>query len=96
MLTNGVTTNHCLVKSHSGEVIAKFDYHSPSHIPNYLFMKRPIIMNILAEALLPGSLHMNKELIDFEQNDQTIKLIFKDGFTEEAEFLIGCDGADSN
>ncbi|MEH7440870.1 FAD-dependent monooxygenase [Bacillus sp. JJ1122] len=95
MLTNGVTTNHCYVKSHSGEVITKFDYHSPSHIPNYLFMKRSTIMNILAGALLPGSLHINKELIDFEQNVHTIKLNFKDGCTAEAEYLIGCDGADS-
>ncbi|WP_423407984.1 FAD-dependent monooxygenase [Heyndrickxia sp. MSNUG] len=95
MLTNGVTTNHCYVKSHSGEVIAKFDYHSPTHIPNYLFMKRSTLMNILAEALLPGSLHMNKELIDFEQNAHTIKLNFKDGCTAEAEYLIGSDGTDS-
>lgn len=95
IIANGVTTNHCLVKSHSGEVIAKFDYHSPSHIPNYLFMKRSTLMNILAEALLPGSHHMNKELIDFEQIAQTIKLNFKDGSTAEAEYLIGSDGSNS-
>ncbi|MEH7886174.1 FAD-dependent monooxygenase [Bacillus sp. JJ1609] len=95
MIANGVTSDQCMVKSHSGEIIANFDYHSPSHIPNYLFMKRSTLMKILTEALLPGSLRMNKELIDLEQIDQTIKLNFKDGSTAEAEYLIGSDGTDS-
>lgn len=95
MLANGMTTDHCLVKSDTGEVIAKFDYQSPSHIPNYLIMQRSVILKILTESLLPGTLHFNKELIDFKQNSQEIKLNFKDGSTAEAEYLIGSDGIES-
>ena len=95
IIANGVTADQCLVKSHSGDIIANFDYHSPSHIPNYLFIQRSVLLKILTEALLPGTLHFDKELIDFNQISQTIKLDFKDGSTADAEYLIGSDGTDS-
>jgi len=95
MIANGVTADQCLVKSHSGEIIANFDYHSPSHIPNYLFIQRSVLVKILTEAILPGTLHFDKELIDFTQISQTIKLHFKDGSTADAEYLIGSDGTNS-
>jgi FAD-dependent urate hydroxylase len=95
MSANGIATDHCFLKSDSGEVIAKFDYRSPSHIPNYLIIQRSIIYKILTEALLPGTLHFSKDLIDFSQNTKPITMSFRDGSTAEAEYLIGSDGTHS-
>ncbi|MBT2694942.1 FAD-dependent monooxygenase [Bacillus sp. ISL-55] len=91
---NGLDSDGCLLKSDSGKIIAEFDYHSPSHIPNYLFIHRSKLQRILTDALLPGSLHLDKHMIDFK-HDNTISLFFKDGTRIESDYLISCDGAAS-
>ena len=91
---NGLESDGCLLKSDSGNIIAEFDYHSPSHIPNYLFIHRSELQRILTDALLPGSLHLDKHMIDFK-HDNTISLFFKDGTSVESDYLISCDGAAS-
>lgn len=91
---NGLDSDGCLLKSDSGKIIAEFDYHAPSHIPNYLFIHRSELQRILTDALLPGSLHFDKHMIDFK-HDNTISLFFKDGTSVESDYLISCDGAGS-
>jgi FAD-dependent urate hydroxylase len=91
---SGLEADGCLLKSDSGNVIAEFNYHAPSHIPNYLFIHRSELQRILTDALLPGSLHLDKHLVDFT-HDKTITLFFKDGTSVETDYLISCDGAAS-
>ncbi|MBS8266010.1 hypothetical protein DYI25_16405 [Mesobacillus boroniphilus] len=91
---SGMDSDGCLLKSDSGNNIAEFAYHSPSHIPNYLFIHRSEFQRILTDALLPGSLHFDKHMIDFK-HDNTMTLFFKDGTSIETDYLISCDGAAS-
>ena len=92
---SGLDADGCLLKSDSGKIIAEFDYHAPSHIPNYLFIHRSELHRILTDALLPGSLHLDKHMIDFK-HDKTMTLYFKDGTLVESDYLISCDGAASS
>lgn len=91
---SGLDADGCLLKSDSGSTIAEFDYHSPSHIPNYLFIHRSELHRILSEALLPGSFHSEKHMIDFK-HDEAMTLFFDDGTSIESDCLISCDGAAS-
>jgi FAD-dependent urate hydroxylase len=90
----GLDSDGCLLKSDSGNIIAKFDYHAPSHIPNYLFIHRSELQRILTDALLPGSLHLDKHMTDFK-HEKIVTLFFKDGTSVESDYLISCDGAAS-
>ncbi|MBT2659435.1 FAD-dependent monooxygenase [Bacillus sp. ISL-45] len=90
----GLDADGCLLKSDSGSTIAEFDYHAPSHIPNYLFIHRSELHRILTDALLPGSLHFEKHMIDFKHGD-ALTLFFEDGTSIESDYLISCDGAAS-
>lgn len=92
---NGLVTDTCSLKADSGKVLATFDYQAPSHIPNYLFIQRSALHKILIKALIPGSLHLGKQMNDFTLDDQTIKLDFNDGTMAESDYLIGCDGGES-
>ncbi|CAM3909275.1 FAD-dependent monooxygenase [Mesobacillus thioparans] len=91
---NGLDADGCLLKSDCGNTIAAFNYHDPSHIPNYLFIHRSSLQKILLDALLPGSLHPKKHLIDFT-HDKVVTLFFKDGTSVDTDYLISCDGAAS-
>jgi FAD-dependent urate hydroxylase len=95
VLKSGIATDRCFLKSDSGEVIAEFDYHSPSHIPNYLFIRRSALIKILSDAIAPGTVHLDKSLKDFGEEDDEITLYFSDETTVSADYLIACDGADS-
>lgn len=90
----GLDSDGCLLKSDSGNIIAEFNYHAPSHIPNYLFIHRSELQRILTDALLPDSLHLDKHMIDFK-HDKIVTLFFKDGTSVESDYLISCDGAAS-
>ncbi|MBT2679077.1 FAD-dependent monooxygenase [Bacillus sp. ISL-35] len=94
LLAHGLDADACQLKSDFGNTIATFDYHAPSHIPNYLFIHRSSLQKILMDALLPGCLHLEKHLIDFTQG-QVVTLFFKDGTTVDSDYLISCDGASS-
>jgi FAD-dependent urate hydroxylase len=93
LLEKGLAADRCTLKSDSGAVIAEFDYQAPSHIPNYLFIQRSVLYRILTDALLPGTLHLDKHLVDIKWDSSIQKLYFKDGTFTEADFIIGCDGA---
>lgn len=95
ILKNGIATDKCLLKSDSGEVIAEFDYHSPSHIPNYLFVQRSALTKILLDAIAPETIRFNKELEDFYEEQDMVTLHFSDGTQESADYLIACDGTGS-
>ncbi|WP_210365723.1 FAD-dependent monooxygenase [Bacillus sp. REN3] len=96
LLSLGVATDTCTLKTETGKVIASFDYHSPSNIPNYLFIQRSVLHRVLTDALHPDSLHYGKQLSDFSQEgSKKVKLMFEDGTSEETDCLIGCDGGHS-
>ncbi|WP_079507165.1 FAD-dependent monooxygenase [Mesobacillus jeotgali] len=92
---NGLESDGCLLKSDLGNTIANFHYQPPAHIPNYLFIQRSSLQRLLLDALLPGSLHLEKHMTDFTDNG-AITLFFKDGTSAESDYLIACDGAASS
>lgn len=53
------------------------------------------LAEILTSALLPGTLHLGKELTGLEDRGQDVRLTFADGSTEIADFVIGADGVNS-
>lgn len=95
LLAKGLAADQCTLKTDSGKVLATFDYHAPSHIPNYLFIQRSELHRILTASLLPGTVKYAKRLNDFKQKEKKITLHFHDGSTAETDYLIGCDGGDS-
>lgn len=95
ILKHGIATDTCLLKSDSGEIIAEFDYRSPSRIPNYLFVQRSALTRILLAAIAPSTIHFNKGLGDFNEEQDMITLHFSDGTQETVDYLIACDGAGS-
>lgn len=92
---NGLESDACLLKSDFGNNIANFHYQPPTPIPNYLFIQRSVLQKILLDALLPGSLHLEKHVTDFT-DDEAVTLFFKDGTSAESDYLIACDGASSS
>lgn len=95
LLSSGITSDCCSLKSDSGQLITRFDYQGPDHIPNYLFIQRSVLYKMLADALVPGSLHFGKQLVDFSQDSKAVTLSFKDGSKAVADCLIACDGGNS-
>jgi FAD-dependent urate hydroxylase len=93
--SNGLESDGCLLKSDFGNTIANFHYQPPAHIPNYLFIQRSALQKILLDALLPGSLHLEKHITDFI-DDKAVTIFFNDGTMTETDYLIACDGAASS
>lgn len=91
----GRESDGCLLKSDTGNIIAEFDYHAPSHIPNYLFINRSVLQKTLIDALLPGTLHLDKHMVDFEKDNKN-RIFFEDRTTVDFDYLISCDGAASS
>lgn len=56
---------------------------------------RATLQKILASKVNKDHIHLNKELVRYEQNDQAISVFFEDGSSDVAYFLICADGLKS-
>ncbi len=56
---------------------------------------RAILHDILHDACPPNSVHLNKQLASFEENENGVIATFQDGTTAKGDILIGADGINS-
>lgn len=56
---------------------------------------RPDLYERMVAALPTGMLQVGRELVDFDQNDQEVRLRFADGEAASAALLVGADGINS-
>jgi 2-polyprenyl-6-methoxyphenol hydroxylase-like FAD-dependent oxidoreductase len=56
---------------------------------------RAILHDILHNACAPNSVHLNKRLASFEENENGVMATFQDGTTAKGDILIGADGINS-
>lgn len=53
---------------------------------------RPDLINILREAVSPGSIRMDARVVSIAQDDDGVTAVFGDGTREEYDLVVGCDG----
>ena len=58
----------------------------------YTTIKRSSLIKFLKDKLFSNLIRFNKTLETVEQNQNTIKINFKDGVSEEVDFLVVSDG----
>lgn len=63
---------------------------------NNFTIHRAELHEVLLSKLTPGTVELGKGCFDFIQTDQGVTLLFKDGTSAEADFVIACDGIHSN
>jgi len=63
-----------------------------SETEKYTTLKRSILIKFLKEKLFTNSIRFNKTVERVRQNQNTIKIDFKDGESEEVDYLVVSDG----
>ncbi|NEO33066.1 MAG: FAD-dependent monooxygenase [Symploca sp. SIO3C6] len=84
------------VRKSSGELIV---HNRVNLIERYnqpmLNIRWSCLRETLASALTPDVIHFNYELVNFQQNDNGVKIYFDNGEAVKADLLIGADGINS-
>jgi salicylate hydroxylase len=63
-----------------------------SETEKYTTLKRSILIKFLKEKLFTNAIRFNKTVERVKQNQNTIKIDFKDGESEEVDYLVVSDG----
>lgn len=85
------------IRTWDGRLIMEMPVHKQAEkygTYSYLIF-RPELQRILFGKLAPGTVLLDKKFSHFQQTDSNINIVFEDGFSVEAEFLIGADGVHS-
>ncbi|QMU27762.1 FAD-dependent monooxygenase [Adhaeribacter radiodurans] len=56
---------------------------------------RADLHQVLLSRISPDTVHLNKQILSFEQQQSKVTLHFSDGSTAEADYLLACDGIHS-
>lgn len=91
----GYSQDSCTIYSETGKVLTELNYEETSH-PNYTFISRTTLTDILAAALPPDIIKYNKKLLDFSNEQDEVTLFFEDGTKAHTDYMIACDGLFSN
>lgn len=62
---------------------------------NNITIHRAVLHDILFEAIEPGTIHVNKRCVDFQEKEEGITVSFSDGSSIEASLVIAADGIHS-
>ena len=68
--------------------LAKFN----NDINKYTTLKRSILIKFLRDELFSNSIKFGKKLNEIEQIDKKIKVKFKDGTSDDADYIVVSDG----
>jgi len=81
-------------KSHQGRLLAEISIREVERrlgTPS-LAIRRTHLQDILLEAVGRDSVHLGKEVVDFQEQADGVKLFLSDGSAEVGTALVGCDG----
>ena len=85
----------------TGEIIQSFalsEAHEKAHGAPYYHVHRADIHELLAgrvEALKPGCVHLDHQLVSYEETEKTVTAVFANGRRVSGDILIGADGLKS-
>jgi 2-polyprenyl-6-methoxyphenol hydroxylase-like FAD-dependent oxidoreductase len=86
------------IKDQKGSILTETNAEKLSlkfGIVNNFTIHRADLHRILIGLLEPGTLHLNKGLVDYTSESGNIMLTFRDGSSASANYLIACDGIHS-
>jgi 2-polyprenyl-6-methoxyphenol hydroxylase-like FAD-dependent oxidoreductase len=78
-------------RDHAGELIHPAGFADADH--RYLLVHRAKLNDLLADAVGQDNIRLNSRLVGFDETDDGVTARFGDGTTEEADVLVGADGA---
>ncbi len=87
--------SHLNRKSDSGEVIVELPMPESRYNAPYLCMHRGDLHEALLSVNDASTIHLNKRLVDIEQAEEQVTLVFEDGTRHVADAVIGADGLHS-
>lgn len=92
----GVKLGRYEVANSDGELINSYSTQSlaEKYGPN-VAIYRPELIDLLREAVDPGSVRMDTIVEDIHQENLAARVTFGDGETEDFDLIVGCDGIDS-
>jgi len=98
VLRVGKVLKKVLIKDRKGKILTFTDSEKISRkygtVDNFT-IHRADLHEVLLKHLQPGTVHLNKQCIDFEQHPDGVVLHFQDGQTINAEYVIASDGIHS-
>jgi len=86
------------IKDQHGQILAETDSEKISEkykTVNNFTIHRADLHEVLLRHFSKASLQLNKGCVDFIQNPTSVKLIFQDGTSSEADYVIASDGVHS-
>ncbi|MBM4760718.1 FAD-dependent monooxygenase [Bacillus sp. B15-48] len=89
----GLSAEKCTIYSEIGKSLANLTYQSSTS----KFLSVPVdeFKTILMAALIPGTVHFQKNVNFFIETDDGIQISFGDHTRKTMDYLIACDGANS-
>lgn len=94
----GKKINKMYGKDQRGRIISYTDAEALTrkfNIVNNFTIHRADLHNVLHGLLRTGTVKAGKTCTDFTQSDSGVEIIFSDGSSSKADFLIACDGIHS-
>jgi 2-polyprenyl-6-methoxyphenol hydroxylase-like FAD-dependent oxidoreductase len=98
VLAKGKVIRKLKIKSPEGKIITETDSEKISArfgMINNFTIHRADLHDVLMRHLEPGTLHLGKGCVDFQQDASGIILFFNDGTTAKADHVIASDGIHS-
>lgn len=82
---------------YTGEITfaAPLDTYVEKYGAPHLIMHRGDLQDVLVSAVAPGTIRLGKRLVDIVETNETLRLVFSDRTTTEADIVIGADGINS-
>jgi len=98
VLAKGKIIRKLFIKDQYGAVLSETDAEKISErfgMINNFTIHRADLHEVLLRHLQPGSLELGKSCVDFISEGEKVKLIFQDGTTTSADYIVAADGIHS-
>ena len=97
VLEAGSVLKKLLIRDDKGRILAETDSEVISkkfNTVNNFTIHRADLHEVLLKQIA-GNVHLGKRCVDFKQTTRGVELIFQDGSTYDADYVIACDGIHS-
>lgn len=98
VLRAGSVLKKLRIKDQDGNILTETDSEKISekyNVVNNFTIHRADLHDVLLGQLAKGTLQLGKGCVDFVQTSSSVKIIFQDGSSAEADYVIACDGVHS-